>query len=319
MKNNYESVANWSFLWWLFKLFGFPFFLPWALYNFIGIINQKRQRTNLQGKVVMITGASSGLGESLAHLFYSCGCKIILVSRRRKELEKVRNDIMNTHQTVTTHPPIVLTLDLTEINSLKSEVNKVLDIYGKIDILINNAGISYRGEIIDTKVDIDIKVMLINYFAQIALTKAVIPSMIKQNNGHVVYISSVQGKIGIPYRSAYAASKHALQAWCDVCRAEMAEKNVAITVISPGYIKTSLSLNALTGTGQVYGVMDEATEKGYTPEFVADQVLKAVLKKEKDLVVATFTPKVAILLRTVFPSIYFWIMQKRAKKLKKNR
>lgn len=142
----------------------------------------------------MITGASSGLGEALAHTFYNSGCRIILVSRRKEELERVKNDLMKTHQvrstifisigkyieyqfsaffqTVPTNPPIVLPLDLTDINNLKDDVTKAIMVHGRIDILINNAGISYRGEIIDTNVDIDIKVMLSNYFSQVALSKS---------------------------------------------------------------------------------------------------------------------------------------------------
>ncbi|KZC13256.1 Dehydrogenase/reductase SDR family protein 7-like [Dufourea novaeangliae] len=159
--------------------------------------------------------------------------------------------------------------------------------------------------------------MLTNYFAQIALAKAVLPFMIQQQYGHIVCISSVQGKISIPNRSAYAASKHALQAWCDSCRAELADQNIKVTVISPGYVQTALSLNALTGTGQIYGVMDKTTQEGYSPEYVAHRILEAILKDEKDVVIATLTPKLAIYLRTLCPTLYFWIMHKRAKKSEK--
>jgi len=267
----------------------------------------------------MITGASSGLGEALAHTFYSSGCRIILVSRRKKELERVKTDLMNTHQTVPTYPPIVLSLDLTDINNLKDAVSKAIMVYDRIDILINNAGISYRGEVIDTNVDVDIKVMLSNYFSQVALSKIVLPYMIKQQSGHIIGISSVQGRIAIPFRSAYAASKHALQAWYDTARAELSDKNIKFTVISAGYIKTSLSLNALTGSGQVYGVMDKTTESGYQPKYVAECILKSVLKQEKEVTIAPFPPKCAIILRTLFPSLYFWIMQKRASKLARDK
>uniref|UniRef100_V9IEH1 Dehydrogenase/reductase SDR family protein 7-like n=1 Tax=Apis cerana TaxID=7461 RepID=V9IEH1_APICE len=173
------------------------------------------------------------------------------------------------------------------------------------------------GEIINTNMDVDIKVMLTNYFAQIALAKVILPYMIKQQSGHIVCISSIQGKISIPYRSAYAASKYALQAWCDCCRAELHDQNVKITIVSPGYIKTSLSLNALTESGQIYGVMDKTIQEGYYPEYVADRILKAVLKEEKDILITPFIPKAAMYLRTLCPSLYFWIMQKRAKKTKK--
>ena len=312
-----DALKGWRIIWWLFKLFGFPITIPWLIYHFVDIMQHKRRKATLGGKVVMITGASSGLGEALAHVFYDCGCKVILISRRKEELERVKNALINTYHTIPTHPPIILPLDITNINSLQSEVGKIVEIHGQVDILINNAGISYRGEVLNTNVDVDIKVMLTNYFAQIALAKAVLPFMIKQKSGHIICVSSVQGKISIPYRSAYAASKHALQAWCDSCRAELADQNIKVTVVSPGYVQTALSLNALTGSGQVYGVMDKTTEEGYSPEYVADCILKAVLKQEKDVLVCSFTPKIAIYLRTLCPSLYFWIMYKRAKRSEK--
>ncbi|XP_054008597.1 dehydrogenase/reductase SDR family protein 7-like [Hylaeus anthracinus] len=312
-----ETLKGWRIIWWLFKLFGFPITIPWLIYHFFDIMQTKRRKATLSGKVVIITGASSGLGEALAHVFYNCGCKVILIARRKAELERVKNVLVNTHHTIPTHPPTILPLDITDINSLQSEVRKIIEIYGKVDILINNAGISYRGEVVNTNVDVDIKVMLTNYFAQIALAKAVLPFMVKLQSGHIVCISSVQGKISIPYRSAYAASKHALEAWCDSCRAELANQNIKVTVISPGYVRTALSLNALTGNGQLYGVMDKTTEEGYSPEYVADCTLKAILKEEKDVLIAPVTPRLAVYLRTLCPSLYFWIMQKRAQKSEK--
>lgn len=308
-----ESLTGWRIIWWLFKLFGFPITIPWLIYHLFDIMQLKRKKKILNEKVVIITGASSGLGEALAHAFYSCGCKVILISRRKEELERVKNSLLKTLQTGSTHPPTVLPMDITNINSIPNEIAKIVEIYGKIDILINNAGISHRGDVLSTKVDVDIKIMLTNYFAQIAMAKAVLPYMTKQQSGSIVCVSSIQGKIAIPYRSAYAASKHALEAWCDSCRAELADKNIKVTVASPGYIKTALSLNALTGTGQVYGVMDKAIQQGYSPEYVANCILKAVLKDEKDLVITPFAPKAAMYLRRLWPSLYFWIMQRRAK------
>ncbi|XP_011502486.1 PREDICTED: dehydrogenase/reductase SDR family protein 7-like isoform X1 [Ceratosolen solmsi marchali] len=312
MKQN--NLIGWHMIWWI-TMFGTAIIFLWFIYNFTNIIMYKKRRTSLYGKVVIITGASSGLGEALAHVFYSCGCKLILISRRNQELLRVKDTLLNTHHTVSTHIPVVFPLDLTEINTLTSEVAKVSKIYGRIDILINNAGISYRGEVIDTKVDVDIKVMLINYFSQIALAKAVLPYMIKQKFGHIVCTSSVQGKIAIPFRSAYTASKHALQAWCDSARAELSTKNIKITVISAGYIYTALSLNALTGTGDKYGIMDKTTKNGYSAKYVADKILESILRGDKEVTIATFTQKIAISLRVLLPSIYFWLIKPHAKTL----
>jgi dehydrogenase/reductase SDR family protein 7B len=166
-------------------------------------------------------------------------------------------------------------------------------------------------------VDIDIKIMLTNYFGTVALTKAVLPSMIQRKEGRVVCIGSVQGKIAIPHRAAYSASKHAMQAFCDSLRAEMDEHNVKVTLISPGWISTNLSLNALTGSGVSYGKMDNETAQGADPIELANEIVRAVLDDKKDVVSASLSPRLAILIRSWCPSLYFWIMAKRAHKLSK--
>lgn len=292
-----------------------PISLPYAIINAMQLVTQKQKKEALQGKVVLITGASSGLGESLAHKFYLAGCKVVLAARRKDELERVRCDLMETHSTVPTHPPVILPLDLSDINSLPEKVDKVLSIFGHIDILLNNGGVSVRADVVSTTVDVDIKVMLVNYFGSVAMTKAVLPSMLKRREGHIVCVSSVQGKFAIPHRSAYSASKHAMQAFCDSLRAEVAEHNVKVTVVSPGYINTRLSINALTGNGQTYGINDVTTSNGASPDQMAGDIMKAVIHYEKDTIIAGFQPHLATWLRFLSPSLYFWVMERRALKL----
>lgn len=183
-----------------------------------------------------------------------------------------------------TQEPVVLELNLADFDTLDTFIQKVYDQCGNIDILVNNGGISFRGSIIETKIEVDKEIMSVNYFGSVALTKgkfcfllhsinlglpiriitaylrfccsffsAVLPKMVMQKSGHIVFVSSVQGLIAIPDRSAYAASKHALQAFGDSLRAEMHQHNINVTVISPGYIKTNISLNALNGAGNNYG------------------------------------------------------------------
>lgn len=217
------------------------------------------------------------------------------------------------------HPPIVLPLDLTDLNALPDKIKQVLDIHGKIDILVNNSGISVRSNVIDTKIDVDIKIMHVNYFGTIALTKAVLPSMIKRKEGRILCISSVQGKFGIPQRSAYAASKHALQAFCDSLRAEMSENNVKVTLISPGHINTSLSLNALTGSGETYNKMDPNTASGADRFELSKDILKAVLSDAKDVIISPLAGHLAFYIRFIYPPLYFWIMDQRSKKLNKQK
>ncbi|XP_049779111.1 dehydrogenase/reductase SDR family protein 7-like isoform X2 [Schistocerca cancellata] len=285
--------------------------LPFTIFAAYKSLQRRRLKYRLKEKVVLITGASSGLGEALAHAFYRAGCRVVLAARREDELGRVKNMLLTTHSTDVTHPLVVLPLDLSDLNALQGKVAKVLEIFGHIDILINNGGISYRGNILTTSIDVDIKLMLINYFGQVALTK-VLPSMIDRQSGHIVSVSSVQGKIAIPYRSAYTASKHALQAFSDTLRAEVAAHNINVTVVSPGYIHTKLSVNALTGNGDTYGVMDSATENGSPAEKVAEEILYAVATEKKELTTCSFVAHIAVLLRTLYPELFFWLMKKRA-------
>jgi len=305
-----------GFVSWVFKIIGLPFTIAQILYVFL---MKKNLRHCLTGKVVIITGASSGLGEALAHTFYVAGCKVVLAARRQEELERVRRDLLQLHSTHTLHPPIVLPLDLTDLNALPDKVQQVLDIHGRIDILCNNGGVSVRSNAIDTKIDVDIKIMHVNYFGTVALTKAVLPSMIERKEGTILCIGSVQGKFGIPQRSAYAASKHALQAFCDSLRAEMCENNIKVTLISPGYINTSLSLNALTGSGNTYGEMDAATASGADPLETSQEILRALLSDKKDVILAPLSPRLGYYIRFLCPSLFFWIMEQRAKKLSKQK
>ncbi|XP_037944462.1 dehydrogenase/reductase SDR family protein 7-like [Teleopsis dalmanni] len=146
---------------------------------------------------------------------------------------------------------------------------------------------------------------------------AILPSMVKRHNGQVCFISSVQGKFSIPHRSAYAASKHALQAFTDSLRAEVSNKGIKVTCVSPGYIRTQLSINALTSSGNTYGKMDKTTATGMLPEKMAEHILNAILHHDKDIIVCDWQAKAAYYLRTLFPSLYFWLMERRAQKLER--
>jgi len=145
------------------------------------------------------------------------------------------------------------------------------------------------------------------------LTRHLVPHL-KAQGGLIVNISSLQGRIAIPHRAAYAASKHALQAWSDSLRAELASEGVNVLVVSPGYVKTELSRNAITDKGAVHGVMDPSTEKGYSAAWVAERVLEAMQRGDQEVVLAPLHHRLAILLRALCPSLYFYLMSRRAKK-----
>ncbi|XP_055916636.1 dehydrogenase/reductase SDR family protein 7-like [Eupeodes corollae] len=306
---------EWKILYWMMATICMPVALPLIVLNFLKRARENKYRNCLPGKVVVITGASSGLGEALAHVFYKAGCKVVLAARRQDELERVRKSLLNTEANDVTYPPVVMPLDLSELNSLQGVVDKILKIHNKVDILINNGGISVRSDVMTSAIDVDVKVMLVNYFGAVALTKAVLPSMVKRGEGHIVFVSSVQGKFALPYRSSYSASKHAVQAFSDSLRAEVAHKGLKVTTVSPGYIRTKLSMNALTGTGESYGKMDDTTAAGTCPDKMAKDILVALLREEKDVILSQIPGKLAYYLRVLCPPVYFWVMEKRGRKL----
>lgn len=306
--------VNLSSVLWYLKYFALPLSLGVTMFGLCSKSRNRKRRAALEGKVVVITGASSGIGEALAHAFYDQGSKVVLAARRESELNRVKQDLVSKKSVILPQEPVVLRLDLADLDSLESFVQQVYDACGHIDILINNGGVSHRGSILHTKYEVDKQIMYINYFGPVVLTKAVLPKMVEKKGGYIVFISSVQGRIAIPDRSAYAASKHALQAFGDSLRAEMHQHNVDVSVVSPGYIKTAISLNAFTGSGTAHGVMDASTAAGFTPEYTADKILDMVVNKDKELVLSQFAPKFGMFLRYFLPSLYFRVMAKRANK-----
>jgi dehydrogenase/reductase SDR family protein 7B len=160
--------------------------------------------------------------------------------------------------------------------------------------------------------------MQINFFAGASLAKAVVPNMVTNGSGKIIWISSVQGLVGIPSRTSYAASKFAVQGYCESLRAELASSGIAVHVVSPGYIRTNLSKSALAGDGTAHGKMDETTAKGKPPKEVAVSLLNGVAKGKGDIVVAaTLSAKVAIWLRFLFPKLLQKILVKRFEKSRK--
>jgi len=284
------------------------------------LLRARRRRAGLQelrGKVVLITGASSGLGEACARAFYLAGCRLILCARRTDELQRVARQLkeMKSLPEAITYEPKVLTVDISQLSLIPAVMETAVGYYGYIDVVINNAGSSYRGEIIQTSLDVDVSLMNVNYFGHVALTKAILPATIaRKSGGHLVYVSSVQGKLSIPLRSAYSASKHALQSFCDCLRAEVSPHNILVTVVSPAYIKTGLSLNALTADGSKYGVMDETQKKGMEPDYVAKKILESVALQCSDVILAPYLYRLVVYLRNILPDLIFTIMAFRAKK-----
>lgn len=255
-------------------------------------------------KVVWITGASSGIGAALASEYSEQGTRLILSSRNLESLESVRSRCKFPDKIK------LLELDLEQYGTMSEAAHQAIDYFGKIDILVNNAGISQRALAADTELAVDKKIIDINYFGTIALTKALIPHFREQDEGQFVVVTSVVGKIGTPLRSSYSASKHALHGFFDSLRAELFEDNIKVTLICPGYVKTNVSINAVTGSGEKQGTMDRATENGLDPYVFAKKAIRAIRKQRQEVVIGGFLERLAVWVKRFFPLILSRMIRK---------
>lgn len=231
----------------------------------------------MKNRVVWITGASSGIGEALVYAYDKMGAKLILSARNRDELYRVKTTCKSP---VNIH---VLPLDLENTASLEIKAEEAIRIYGHIDLLINSAGISQRSLALDTKLQTEQRLMNVNFWGTAVLSKAVMQNMIAHGGGKIVCISSLVGKFGTRLRSAYSASKHALHGYFDSLRAEVFDKNIQITIICPGFIKTKVSVNALTADGSPQGTMDSGQENGMLPAECAKQIVLAIQQNKEEV------------------------------------
>ncbi|MEE9372065.1 MAG: SDR family oxidoreductase [Saprospiraceae bacterium] len=261
----------------------------------------------VQNRTVWITGASSGIGEACALAFAKRGCKLVLSARNEKKLNEVKGKCIGASSV---H---ILPMDVEDHEGLEAKVKKAISLVGHIDILVNNAGISQRSLVKDSSLAMDKKVMDVNFFGNIGLTRALLPHMLERKSGAIVVTSSVAGKLGPPLRCAYAASKHALQGWYDVLRAEVAPQDIQVNVICPGYIKTNISINALAGDGSKHGVMDKGQAEGVSAEDCAEHFVKAVEKNKRESFVGGKEVQF-VKIRRLSPRIYFNMLENMAAK-----
>lgn len=259
---------------------------------------------SFSNKIVWITGASSGIGRALAIEMSKQNAKLILSSRKKEGLQSVKELCKNQDAVK------IVPLDLEDYGNLELKANEAIDAFGSIDILVNNGGISQRALVNETDIDVDKRLMDVNYLGTVALTKAILPYFIANNGGHFVTTTSIVGKIGTPLRSSYAASKHALHGFFDSLRAENHHNNINVTLVCPGFVNTNVSKNALTGDGTPQQKMDNATENGLQPERFAKLMAKAIKKKKEEVYIGGFKERLAVYVKRFFPKILSIMIRK---------
>lgn len=256
----------------------------------------------MKGKVIWITGASSGIGEALTYALASSGNRLILSARRKDELERVKGNCRVEQQADIS----LLPLDLTEPETLALSTEAAIQVFGHIDVLINNGGISQRSLVLETEMSVVRRLMEVNYFGSVALTNYLLPHFVSRKSGHIAVVSSVTGIFGTPYRSAYAASKHALHGYFDSLRAELwstCRDAIAVSIICPGFIHTPITLAAVTGDGTPLGKMDDAQYRGKPAEWCAQKIIHALDHRKEEVYIGG-KEVLGVYLKRWFPKLF---------------
>jgi dehydrogenase/reductase SDR family member 7B len=256
------------------------------------------------GRVVWITGASSGIGEALVYEFIRNGAKAIISSNDIKELERVKRQCGERASNVTVVP-----FDLSETSGIDKTVSEQLQVTGRLDYLLNIGGISQRARIDETPMWLDRKIFEINYFGTIALTKAILPYMIRQKSGYIVATSSISGRFGFPLRSAYSASKQALHGFFETLFLENKKNNIRTSVLIPGRVRTNISYHALDKEGKEHGRMDQGLSGGISPEAAARIIIKGIRRNRREILVGK-GELTLLYIRRICPWLFFRIADK---------
>lgn len=256
-------------------------------------------------KVVWITGASSGIGREMAWQCNERGARVVLSARNADALEKLQGELAHPHDA------LVLPLDMEQSLVFAEKVAQVTERFGRIDMLFNNAGISQRSAVRDTPLEIDRKIMEVNFFGTVALTKAVLPVMRKQQSGHIAVISSITGKTGFFERSAYAASKHALHGFFESLRLEEEASGIAVSMICPGSVRTDISRHSLNHKGEAHGQMDAMQENGMPVEKCVRQIIAGLKRERHELIISEGSEALGMKIKALFPKLYYNLLKKR--------
>ncbi|KFV84786.1 Dehydrogenase/reductase SDR family member 7C, partial [Struthio camelus australis] len=301
------------------------FALPLLLLGISGIIHIYQtvmwlvSKSAVQNKVVVITDAISGLGKECSRVFHAGGARLVLCGRTWEKLEALHDGFISgrpqcvhwlkTGHMGSTYTPKLILLDVSDLNCIQDVAKEILNCYGCVDILINNASMKMKGAVQSISLELDKKIMDANYFGPITLTKALLPNMISRKTGQIVLINSIQGKIGVPFRAAYAASKHAAEGFFDCLRAEMEEFDICVSTVSPTFI-CSYHHQAAPGNWEasIWKFFFRKVAYGVHPVEVAEEVLRTVSRKKQEVLIANPIPRAAVYIRTFFPELFFAIV-----------
>ncbi len=265
---------------------------------------------DFKGKTVWITGASSGIGEALSYEFAKRKAHLIISARRADRLDLVKA-ICEKMTDVS-----VIQMDITNEESIRRAVEES-EKSDRLDLLIHNAGVAQKGLVNENHMDTERQVMETNYFGTVALTKAVIPRFAGQKYGWYAVVTSIAGIIGVPGRSIYSASKHALHGFFESLRAEVFPSNIKVSIIMPGFIATQITLKELRGDGSAYGKMEKSHQLGMKPHICARKIIRGLERRKKNIVVGGFEIT-GVYMQRFLPRVYDFLIRQHPMKRWRN-
>lgn len=265
-------------------------------------------KTTVRNKVVVITDSLSSLGTECAKRFHQGGARLIICGKSWEKLDALADELASASDPCLTFPPKLVLLDFGDMESLPEVITEVLDCYGCLDILILNSSLKVRAPVQNLSLEMDKIVMNNNYFGPITLAKGLLPSMISRRAGHVLLVNSIQGRLAMPFRTTYAASKHAVQAFFDCLRAEVLEYGILVSTLSHTFISTPVIPEEGAPAPSIWSVFSRKKEFGVPAEKAAAEVLRMLSSRKKEVVMAPSLPKAAIYARSFFPNVIFAVM-----------
>lgn len=258
---------------------------------------------DLRNKVVWVTGASSGIGLALADELYNEGAKLVISARNESQLIEIKNKFPIKENC------LVLPFDLKNTPEFEQYHQQIIKKFGRCDVLINNGGFSQRSKAMETTQALEREIMEIDYFAQVALAKTVLPTMIKLGGGKIVVVSSIAGKFGFYLRSTYSAAKHALQGYFESLRLEEEGNNISILLVYPGKIKTNISINAVLSDGNKHNSVDKSFENCMTAQECARNIIVAIKNNSEEILVGR-KEILMVKIKNYFPLIFKKLIRK---------
>lgn len=255
-------------------------------------------------KSILITGANSGIGKALAQQIAGENVQLILTARRTEELVSIAEFCSKKGAKC-----FCYYLDVSDENSIEQLCKSLKIEFNSLDILINNAGISQRSIAAETELKVDRLLMETNFFGPVHLTKLLWPLILKSPKGQIILMSSLTGTFGFTLRSAYAASKHAIEGFFQSWALENANKNISFTVIAPGRIQTNISYSALKSDGSAHAVLDRGQEKGIPASVCAEKIIKAIIKQKRKVYIVK-SERILLFLNKYAPSLFEFAVKK---------